>query len=225
MTAAISGTTASTALGGGSTATTARATGGVMGKDDFMKLLITQMTNQDPLSPQDSAQMASQLAQFSALEQMTNINAALQSQSAGTAAMLGAVNNSSALALIGKSVTAVTDQVAGGPAGTTAVSADVPVGGGQLSVRLIDANGVTVETKDLGAVSGGQVPVEIGDLTKNLPGGAYTVTLDLTDSAGVVTHPASTVTAKIDGVRFGTNGAVVTSGFLTFPIGFITSVQ
>jgi len=224
MTAAISGTTSSTASGG-SAATNSRATGGVMGKDDFMKLLITQMTNQDPLSPQDSAQMASQLAQFSALEQMTNINAALQGQSAGTAAMIGAVNNSSALALIGKKVTAVTDQVAGGPAGTTAVNADVPVGGGQLRVRIIDAGGVTVQTKDVGAVPGGTVPVDIGDLTRDLPGGAYTVALDLTDAAGVVTHPASTVTATIDGVRFGTNGAVVTSGFLTFPVGFITSVQ
>lgn len=225
MSAAISGTTSSTAPGGGSTATKSRATGGVMGKDDFMKLLITQMTNQDPLSPQDSAQMASQLAQFSALEQMTNINAALQDQSAGTAAMIGAVNNSSALALIGKSVTATTDQVAGGPAGTAAIGADIPGGGGQLRVRIVNANGVTVQTKDLGAVSGGQVPIAIGDLTRALPGGAYTVALDLTDSAGATTHPASTVTAKIDGVRFGTNGAVVTSGFLTFPIGFITSVQ
>jgi flagellar basal-body rod modification protein FlgD len=44
-----------------------------LGKDDFLKLLVAQMQNQDPSNPTDDTQMASQLAQFSALEQMTNV--------------------------------------------------------------------------------------------------------------------------------------------------------
>jgi flagellar basal-body rod modification protein FlgD len=47
--------------------------GGQLGKDDFLKLLVAQMQNQDPSNPTDDTQMASQLAQFSALEQMTNV--------------------------------------------------------------------------------------------------------------------------------------------------------
>jgi flagellar basal-body rod modification protein FlgD len=48
--------------------------GGFLGKDEFMLLLTTQMRHQDPLEPMDSTAMIAQLAQFSALEQMQNLN-------------------------------------------------------------------------------------------------------------------------------------------------------
>ena len=44
-----------------------------LGKDAFLQLLVTQMQNQDPLDPQDNGEYLAQLAQFSALEQMTNV--------------------------------------------------------------------------------------------------------------------------------------------------------
>lgn len=48
-----------------------------LGKDAFLQLLVTQMQYQDPLDPQDNSQYLSQLAQFSALEQMTNVSEGL----------------------------------------------------------------------------------------------------------------------------------------------------
>ena len=48
--------------------------GGAMGKDQFLQLLITEMQNQDPMDPVDNKEMVAQLAQFSALEQMQNLN-------------------------------------------------------------------------------------------------------------------------------------------------------
>lgn len=45
-----------------------------IGKDGFLKLLITQMQNQDPLEPMSNEDFAAQLAQFSSLEQMQNMN-------------------------------------------------------------------------------------------------------------------------------------------------------
>ncbi|WP_294157279.1 flagellar hook capping FlgD N-terminal domain-containing protein [uncultured Selenomonas sp.] len=49
-----------------------------LGKDAFLQLLVTQMQYQDPLDPQDNSEYLSQLAQFSALEQMSNVATALE---------------------------------------------------------------------------------------------------------------------------------------------------
>ena len=65
-----------------------------LGKDDFMKLFIAQMQSQDPLNPQDSSQMAAQMAQFNGLEQMMNVNKTLETllQSQSTDRAVGMVN-------------------------------------------------------------------------------------------------------------------------------------
>ncbi len=68
-----------------------------LGKDDFLKLLITQLSNQDPTSPMEDTQFISQMAQFSSLEQMTNMNESFNK----LAAM---INSSQATSTLGKNV-------------------------------------------------------------------------------------------------------------------------
>ena len=72
--------------------------GGSLGQDAFLKLLVAQMQNQDPTSPQDSGQMMSQLASFSQVSQLQQLTAASTAQTLGQ-------DFSSAVAMIGKNVT------------------------------------------------------------------------------------------------------------------------
>lgn len=68
-----------------------------LGKDDFLKLLITQLSNQDPTNPMEDTQFIAQMAQFSSLEQMTNLNKAFEQMSS-------MINSSQAANTIGKTV-------------------------------------------------------------------------------------------------------------------------
>ena len=55
-----------------------KANPGVVGKDDFLKLLVAQLKNQDPSNAQDMESMTQQMTQFSMLEQLTNLSAATE---------------------------------------------------------------------------------------------------------------------------------------------------
>ena len=59
---------------GSRAAQTAESKKSVMGKEDFLHLLVTQLQNQDPLNPSDSTEFTAQLATFSSLEELQNIN-------------------------------------------------------------------------------------------------------------------------------------------------------
>ncbi|QGP92843.1 hypothetical protein MGLY_22350 [Neomoorella glycerini] len=91
-----------TATGSGTTAT---VTSRGLGKDDFLKLLAAQLRNQDPLNPMSNTEFIAQMAQFSALEQMNNLNESfnLVRQELQESMMLQAVS------LMGKEVAAVVD--------------------------------------------------------------------------------------------------------------------
>lgn len=83
-----------------------RAEGSFLGKDDFLKLLIGQMQNQDPLNPTDGAAYMAQMTQFSILEQITNLGQTTQAAASNE-------YDAQAIALIGQTVSYVAKDEAG----------------------------------------------------------------------------------------------------------------
>ncbi len=71
---------------------------GELGKDDFLKLFVAQLSHQDPMNPMNDQDMMGQMASFSQLEQITNMAAANQSIATN-------LSSSSAVSLIGRTVT------------------------------------------------------------------------------------------------------------------------
>ncbi|MDD5790871.1 MAG: flagellar hook assembly protein FlgD [Spirochaetia bacterium] len=112
-----------------------RKTSNELGKDDFLKILIAQLSNQDPTSPLENTEFIAQMAQFSSLEQMTNMSQNFEK-------LAGMINSSEAQSLLGKTVeldagdTSVTGQV---QAATRGVQPQVFVNGMYYSMDKVKA--------------------------------------------------------------------------------------
>lgn len=92
---------------------TTRETSSSLDKDAFLKLFIEQLKNQDPMNPQDSSQFMSQMAQFSMLEQLTNIN---EEVAEGMSQLILSQGIAEASGLLGKQVSVeTTDGSVSGP--------------------------------------------------------------------------------------------------------------
>jgi len=71
-----------------------------LGKEDFLKLFTAQLKAQNPLNPLDGADFTAQLAQFSSLEQLTNLNSGMKNM----VMFQGSLQNTLSVSLIGKQV-------------------------------------------------------------------------------------------------------------------------
>jgi flagellar basal-body rod modification protein FlgD len=102
-----------------------------LGKDDFLKLLLAQLANQDPLKPLEDKEFIAQLAQFNSLEQMQQMNAHLTD-------MMTTQSLSQASALIGKQVETAGGAVSGVVTGVTMVDGSPKLTVGEDQVALKD---------------------------------------------------------------------------------------
>ena len=103
----------------------------VLGKDDFLKLMVAQMKNQDPMSPADDKDNIAQMAQFSSLEQITNLATATQR-------LADSMQTTQTLGLIGHTVSY---KAADGTL-TSGMVSSVDVAGGKPSLTVGDTTDI-----------------------------------------------------------------------------------
>jgi len=136
-----SSTTSTTSLNGSSAAEIG---------DRFLKLLVTQLKNQDPLNPMDNAEITSQMAQLSTVEGINKMNdsiASLTAQFNATQALQGA-------SLIGRQVLAEGDQLELGDSGA-AGGVDLTTKADKVTIDVLNGDGKVVRSLDLGSLDAG----------------------------------------------------------------------
>lgn len=180
------GLAVSSATGSGANSTSGTSGNGAESLDmnSFMKLLTTQLQNQDPTNPTDNSQMIAQLAQFSSLQGISQLNTTVN----GFQSTLQSSQIMQAAALVGKAAIVKGDSAhmynSTAADGTTKASGilgavDIPTGATSVSVSITNASGQVVDTQSV-PVSGSVRPTFSWDGTMPdgsvAPAGAYTVT-------------------------------------------------
>ncbi|HET7754652.1 MAG TPA: flagellar hook capping FlgD N-terminal domain-containing protein [Anaeromyxobacteraceae bacterium] len=175
-----------------------------LGQDEFLRLLTTQLANQDPLSPMDNQAFIAQLAQFASVEQLHDVGARLDTLLVAQAAS----NQMSTASLVGKDVrfrTSGVELVAGQPA---AIQAELATAA-DLTVAIRDAGGRTVRTLPLGQRSAGALAVTWDGCDERgtpMPAGRYGVEISGVTADGARTSAELRSGGRVTGVEF-TDGA------------------
>jgi flagellar basal-body rod modification protein FlgD len=183
----------------------------VLGKDDFLRIMITQMRHQDPTRPFNAEQFATELAQFTSVEQMQNMNQnisklANQGQPLERLAMTN---------LIGKTVTVDRERFPYTENSNETISFILPKDASQVRVAVIAENGETVAEKDMGALKSGENSfIWDGKKANTLPAksGNYTLRIEAQDEHGQPFASNSRVQARVVGLSFEGAEAVLLIG-------------
>lgn len=149
-----------------------------LGKDEFLQLLITKLTNQDPLEPTNDEQFIADLAQFSSLEQMNNIANAIKAGNEWNYMQSSSMHNLMAADLIGKEVMASYESVFLDTGETATIRFATNQFAEQIEFKIKDSDGNLVATVRESHVQIGTHSLEWdgNDSRGNrLPEGTYTV--------------------------------------------------
>lgn len=186
-------------LSSAGTSTRKTSNKGELGRDQFLKLLITQLKNQDPLSPMESVEFTSQLAQFSSLEQLFAVGDSLQAIKSSLQFQEG----DQLVQYIGKKVISKgnTMTVHGGATEPATFNLDDDA---EVGVSIYAGNGTLVRRLSMGWQKKGdcQVPWDGKDDTgKAVPDGDYSFQVQATGAKGASVSSQTYVTGEVTGVR------------------------
>jgi len=171
-----------------------------MGKQQFLELLTTQLEHQDPLDPMKDKEFVAQLAQFTSLEQLTNISSGVEAlnNSQTQDEMLGAVN------YIGKEVLAQGDAVYKQDDQVSSVYFSLEDQTATTYANVLDSNGNVVQSVNLGAFQPGDYTYTWNGKNFNgseAPNGEYTVTFAALDKNDKSVMVDKQVAGKVVGLQ------------------------
>ena len=125
-----------------------------LNQDDFMKLLTTQLQRQDPLKPQDSAEFLTQMAQFSTVNGIQELQKSMASLTESTQQQQSILAGS----LVGRSALVASDKAMLSSNGAVRGELVLPQSASAVTLQITDSEGHLVKTLELGDQAAGSVP-------------------------------------------------------------------
>ncbi len=164
--------------------------------NSFLKMFLTQLQCQDPTNPMQSYELASQLAQFTTVQQLTNANATLSNLQT----YAGAMNNADMASVVGKNISAQKNTIDVSSGAASDLSFQLG-SAGNVTVTIQDADGNTIFTETRSSQSAGNY--KVGWNGKDQSGaavsdGSYTCTISAVDSSGTSTTIIPTVQGQVN---------------------------
>lgn len=199
--------------------------GGVksLGKDSFLRLLTTQLQYQDPLTPMESTEFVSQLAQFSQLEQMTTVNQTLE----GLVRSNTSLNNYAVTSLVGREVQLVGGSVPHIAETSSTLSYRLKGDAGRVVIQISDDAGSVVRVIEAGPQKEGvwNLSWDGRDHDRNLlPSGRYQYTVSAVDSFGAPVVSTTYSSGRVDGVTYNNGIPYLTVNGINIPAADLVSV-
>lgn len=189
-----------------------------LGQTAFLELMITQLNNQDPLSPQENTDFIAQLAQFSSVEGLERLNSQFENFSSSF------MSNQAlqASSLVGSSVSVETDHAQFIPGGIVSGTTQLAQSTSDMNLNIYDESGSLVSQISLGAQEAGEIVfrwdgqyLEVdGELLEtslsdgNLPAGEYRFEVTATQDSEVEQLP-TWLSANVNSVTINADGSVV----------------
>jgi flagellar basal-body rod modification protein FlgD len=173
--------------------------GGQITRDDFMKLLIAQLQNQDPLSPMDNQEFAVQLATFNSLEQLVGLNEKLES----LASQQGVASRFNSAALIGKQVVGKGDELNLGASGDAVLHYELSANATKTTIKVLDSTGALVRQIEAGSQKLGPQSARWdgeNNLGERMRPGIYRFEVTALDGAGKAVPANHQVRGAVTGV-------------------------
>ena len=165
----------------------------------FLKLLTTQMQNQDPMNPMDSSQFTQQLVEYSQVEQQLNTNTKLDNLT--TLSMNSTL--SLALGYVGKDITYTSADMNFDGATPVSISYNLPTTATTSIANIVDSTGNTIDTFPVSGTSGTNNISWDGKQSDGTtaPSGTYSLQIVATDATGAAETVTTAVTGLVHGVE------------------------